>query len=126
MSELIGTFLNQLKHDISLLASQTGAAGQRLLEMSQRIDVSDQASEVPLSMDREHGRLIVYAAHPVMEKLLNHPQRRRSDLLFIVSGMMSILNREEQDIEDRHEQEFHAQLLRFALEDSQGSWAGAV
>lgn len=126
MSDLTGKFLAQLKHDIPLMARDAGLAGTKLMSMAQRIEVSEERNDVPLSFDHEQGRLFLQIKHPAVAHLLNNPQRRRTDLLFIASSMMSILNREEEDITDEHEREFHARILRFALEESQGSWAGAV
>ncbi|HIB69023.1 MAG TPA: hypothetical protein EYO33_29035 [Phycisphaerales bacterium] len=126
MSELTGKFLTQLKADIALLAAETGEPGRKLNQLAQRIDIDEEADTFPVSLDRERGRVVIHGGHPSVEKLLNNPQRRRSDLLFFISSMMSLLNREEEDITDEHERAFHARLLRFALEEGQGSWAGAV
>ena len=126
MSELIGRFLTQLKSDVALLASEGDPADRKLLDMAQRLDIDMSSKSVPLSIDREKGRLVLHGGHPAVDKLLNNPHRRRSDLLFFVSSMMSLLNREEESITDEDERRFHARLLRFALEECQGSWAGAV
>lgn len=126
MSELTGKFLTQLQADIALLAADTGHAGEKLNQLAQRIDIDETSEAVPVSLDRDKGRVIIHAGNPAVAHLLNNPQRRRSDLLFFVSNMMSLLNREEEDITDEHERAFHARLLKFALEDCQGSWAGAV
>lgn len=126
MSELTTKFLAQLKHDIPLMAREAGLAGTKLMALSQRIEASEERTDVPLSLDSESGRLFLQVKHPAVAHLLANPHRRRSDLLFIASSMMSILNREEADITDEHEREFHARILKFALDESQGSWAGAV
>ena len=126
MSELTGKFLAQLKADIALLAADTGLAGDKLNQLAQKIDVDEESAVVPVSLDRDKGRVVIHAGNPAVAHLLNNPQRRRSDLLFFVSNMMSLLNREEEEITDEHERQFHARLLRFALEECQGSWAGAV
>lgn len=126
MSELTGKFLAQLKADVALLAADTGEPGRKLKELAQRIDIDEESDDFPVSLDREQGRVIIHGGHPSVEKLLNNPHRRRSDLLFFISNMMSLLNREEEDITDEHERTFHARLLRFALEEGQGSWAGAI
>ena len=126
MSELTGKFLSQLKQDIPLMARDAGLAGTKLMSLAQRVEASEDRDDVPLTFDRDQGRLFLQVKHPAVAHLLNNPQRRRSDLLFIASSMMSILNREEEDITDEHEREFHARILRFALEESQGSWAGAI
>jgi hypothetical protein len=124
MSELTSKFLAQLKQDIPLMAQDAGLAGTKLMALSQRIEVSEERDDVPLSLDQDQGRLFLQIKHPAVAHLLSNPHRRRSDLLFIASSMMSILNREEEDITDEHEREFHARILRFALEEGQGSWAG--
>lgn len=126
MSELTHKFLAQLKADVQAIGADTGLAGSKLIALVQRLDISDARDDVPMSLESEKGRLVIHAGHPAVAHLLNNPQRRRSDLLFFASCAMSILNREEGDINDDHEREFHARLLRFALEEGQGSWAGAV
>ena len=126
MSELTGKFLAQLKNDIALLANDDQLAASKLRSLAERVDVDDTSASVPLSIDKEKGRMLIHTRHPAVDKLLNNPQRRRSDLLFFVSSMMSLLNREEEGITDEHEREFHARLLQFALNDCHGSWAGSV
>lgn len=126
MSDLTNKFLAQLKTDIPLMAQDAGLAGPKLASMAQRLEISDERTDVPLSLDESKTRLFLQVKHPAVAHLLNNPQRRRSDILFIASSMMSILNREEEDITDEHERQFHARILKFALDDSQGSWAGAV
>lgn len=108
------------------LATVSGVAGEKLKELSQRIDIDEENDVLPVTLNREQGRVTIHAGHPAVAHLLNNPQRRRSDILFFVSNIMSLVNREEEEITDEHERVFHAQLLRFALEDCQGSWAGAV
>jgi len=126
VSELTHRFLSQLRNDIEILAADTGEAGQKLHQLAQKIDIDNESHQVPVSIDRASKRVVIHAGHPAVKRLLNSPQRRRSDLLFFASNMMSLLNREEESITDEHEREFHARLLRYALEECHGSWAGAV
>ena len=126
MSELTHKFLTQLKNDIAIIAQDTGLAGQKLHQLAQGLAVIEDRDDVPLSIDRDKNRLVIHTKHPAVAHLFNNSQQRRSDLLFFVSSMMSILNREDEEINDEHERIFHARLLKFALEDCQGSWAGAV
>lgn len=126
MSELTGRFLAQLQKDIVYLSSEAGPAGSRLVELSQRIDIDDESNAVPVSLNKQQGRVVIHAGHPAVTHLLNSPHRRRSDLIFFISNIMSLLNREEEFITDEHERLFHARLLQFAINECQGSWAGAV
>jgi hypothetical protein len=123
---MTGRFLTQLRNDIAVIAADTGVAGERLNQLAQRIDIDETNGSVPVSIDREKKRVVIHASNPAVAHLLNNPKRRRSDLLFFASNMMSLLNREEESITDEHEREFHSRLIRFALEECQGSWAGAV
>lgn len=111
---------------MALLATDAGVAGPKLVELSQRIDIDEVNDALPVTLNREQGRVTIHAGHPAVAHLLNNPQRRRSDLLFFISNIMSLLNREEEEITDEHERAFHARLLRFALEECQGSWAGTI
>ncbi len=124
MSDLSFKFLQCLRADLRLLADGTCPISSRLAEWGDRIDFSEQTQSTVLSWDREQGRLIVSPSHPAVAKLLNSPTRRRSDVIFFISTLASLLNREEADITDDDERVFHAKLLRFALENSQGSWSG--
>lgn len=125
MSELTGHFLAQLQKDIVYLSAQAGPASARLVQLSQRIDIDEENNTVPVTLSKE-GRVIIHAGHPAVSHLLNNPHRRRSDLVFFISNIMSLLNREEEAITDEHERLFHARLLEFALNECQGSWAGSV
>lgn len=124
MSDLSFKFLQCLQTDLRLLVEASCPISSRLVEWGARIDFSDQVQPTILSWDREQGRLNVSSSHPAVAKLLNSPTRRRSDVIFFISTMASLLNREEADITDEDERVFHARLLRFALENSQGSWSG--
>lgn len=123
---MTGRFLAQLKNDIALIAEDTGEAGQKLLALAARLDIDEERRDVPVSIDSEKGRIMIHGGNPAVAHLLSQTQKRRSDLLFFISSMMSLLNREEEDITDEHERQFHTRLLRFALDECQGSWAGAV
>lgn len=126
MSELTGRFLAQLQKDIVYLSSEAGPAARRLVEISQRIDIDEESDALPVTLDKEHGRVVIHAGHPAVHHLLNSPHRRRSDLVFFISNIMSLLNREDESITDEHERLFHARLLQFSLNECQGSWAGVV
>lgn len=122
MSELTHKFLVQLKRDIETVSRDTGVAGAKLMDMATRLDISDAPSEVPVSVDNERGRLLIHAGHDAVKTLLNRTARRRTDLVFFISSMMSLINREEEHITDEHERVFHSRLLKFALEECEGSW----
>lgn len=122
MSELTHKFITQLKKDIEYVSRDTGVAGAKLMEMASRLDITEEPSEVPVSVDNEHGRLLIHAGHQAVKTLLNHTLRRRTDLVFFISSMMSLINREEEHITDEHERLFHSRLVKFALEECQGSW----
>jgi hypothetical protein len=124
VSELTGKFLHQLQEDIATITADSGSAGMRLRELSQRVDIDEENSEVPVSLDKDKGRILIHSGHPAVKHLLDNPNRRRTDLLFFASSMMSLLNREDQEVTDEHERAFHARLLAFALQHGQGSWTG--
>lgn len=126
MSELSGKFLQQLRNDIVEITKVLGEPGQKLRDLSQKIDIDEQNDEYPVSLAPDRGRIVIHAGHPAVKKLMENPQQRRSDLLFFASSMMSLLNREDVSITDDHEREFHSRLLHYALEHGQGSWAGVV
>ena len=44
-------------------------------------------------------------------------------MVFFISTLASLLNREVAEITDEDERNFHARLLNFALENAQGSWS---
>lgn len=126
MIEHHSQFLNQLKESIHTVAADTGEAGQRLLQLSERLDLVDRGNAAPVEIDSELGRLLINTAHPAVETLIGRTTRPKTDLVFFISSMMSLLNREEEQIEDHHEKEFHARLLRFALEECQGTWMAQI
>ena len=126
MNALHNKFLLQLKTDIARVAQESGEAGEKLIRLSEGLEIDEANSDLPVSFHAEVGKILIHVNHPAVAHLLGHTQRRHTDLVFFLSSMMSLLNREEEVITDDHEREFHARLIRFALEDCQGSWAGSV
>lgn len=123
MSNLSARFLQQLQADLRLIAQTPCPISTRLVEWGERIDFSDQGQSTALAWDRDAGRLMISPSHPAVSKLLNSPARRRTDVVFFISTLGSLLNREEAQITDEDERAFHARLLHFALENAQGSWS---
>lgn len=123
MSNLSARFLQQLQADLRLLAETPCPISSRLVEWGDRIDFSEQTQTTVISWDRDAGRLIISPSHPAVSKLLKSPTRRRSDVVFFISTLGSLLNREVAEITDEDERVFHARLLNFALENAQGSWS---
>lgn len=123
MSDLSSKFIQCLRRDLQLLADETCPISTRLLDWGERIDPVGNDQGTVLSWDRERARVLIAPQHPALAKLLNSPARRRSDVIFFISTLASLVNREDPDITDEHERAFHARLLRFALENSQGSWS---
>lgn len=72
--------------------------------------------------NKEQSRFEIETQHPVIQRLLGSATRRRTDVVFVISLLATLLNREEADLTDEHERVFHAKLLRFSLENAQGSW----
>ena len=126
MIEHHSQFLSQLRESIKTVAADTGEAGQRLLQLSERLDLTEDGRSAPVTIDSEQGRIVINTSHPAVEKLMSRATRRKTDLVFFISSMMSLLNREEEHIEDHHEKEFHARLLSYALEECQGTWMAQV
>ncbi len=125
MSRQSGIFLRQLRSDLEHLCQDSGKAGKALLRLSGQIDLVESNGAHPVALDAEQERLQLFLNHPLVKKLVENPLRRRSDTVFFISSMMSLLNREREEITDDDEREFHARLLQFALTECRGSW-GAV
>ncbi len=126
MSEIASRFLRHLQEDIQQLCDPDCPVGDRLRELSLRLDVVDVGGGHPIAWDKDQGRVLIDLGHPAVKTLINSPARRRTDLVFFISSLVSLLNREEAEITDEHERVFHAKLLRFALENSQGSWTASA
>lgn len=123
MSDLSNKFLLQLQSDLQLLADDSCPIGRRLAELIPRLEfVSAGRSEVAV-WDKQQGRFQIETGHPVVQRLLGSAVRRRTDVVFVISLLATLLNREEADLTDEHERVFHAKLLRFSLENAQGSWS---
>lgn len=120
MSELTQKFLTELKRVTLSVAADAGETGEWLRGLTHRLTVSDAPNDVPVTL--ENGHVVIHTGHPAVAHLLSKPQHQRTDLLYFVSSMMSILNREEEDITDEHERMFHHRLVNFAIEECQGSW----
>ncbi|MBI3930169.1 MAG: hypothetical protein HY319_31825 [Armatimonadetes bacterium] len=58
------------------------------------------------------SRLLLNPEHPAVRRLLSGSSIEAEPLYYLVSGLYSVLNRALPEIEDRHEREFHRQILR--------------
>ena len=116
-------FLQRLRADLALLVDSACPMSQCLVEWGDRLDFRDHSESSVLVWDAQQGRVAISPSHPVVAKLLNSPTRRRSDVVFFISTLASLLNREVAEITDEDERNFHARLLNFALENAQGSWS---
>ncbi len=125
MSRHAGIFLAQLRSDLEEICVGTGRAGTALLRLSEGMEAVVAGQDPPVTLvDGQHFRL--NTAHPVVVQLLESPLRRRSDLAFVISSMMSLLNREREEITDEDERALHARLLEFAIHQGRGSWGAVV
>ncbi len=124
MSDQRSKFLQQLQNDLRLLADDACPIGRRLADLVPRLEFVEQGRPEVIAWNKEQGRFQIEAGHPVVKTLLNSKARRRTDVVFIISTLATLLNREEPDITDEDERTFHAKLLRFSLENAQGSWSG--
>lgn len=123
MSDLTAKFLQQLQSDLQQLADDDCPIGRRLNDLVSRLEFVEQGKTAVISWDKEQGRFQIEASHPAVKILLNNKNRRRTDMVFFISSLATLLNREEAEITDEHEREFHAKLLRFSMENAQGSWS---
>ncbi len=123
MSDLSNKFLQQLQSDLQLLADDSCPIGRRLAELVPRLEFASTGRSEVAVWDKEQGRFLIETDHPVVQRLLKSPTRRRTDVVFVISLLATLLNREEADLTDEHERVFHAKLLRFSLENAQGSWS---
>lgn len=122
MSELTTRFLRQLQADLKMLANADCPISQRLGGLADQLDFAERGSPNVIEWDSNRGTFLIEEGHQAIKSLLSKPARRRSDVVFIISAMASALNREEIEITDEHERSFHLRLIRFALENLQGSW----
>lgn len=122
MSELTTRFLRQLQADLKLLANEACPISQRLGGLADQLDFAERGSPNVIEWDSARATFLIEEGHQAIKSLLSKPARRRSDVVFIISAMASALNREEIEITDEHERSFHLRLIRFALENLQGSW----
>lgn len=116
-------FLRQLQGDLQLLADDSCPIGSRLPELATRLDFVEQGRAEVITWDQEQGRILIETGHPAVSKLLNSKARRRTDVVFFISTLATLLNRQDAAITDEHERAFHVRLLRFAMENAQGSWS---
>lgn len=123
MSDVIHKFLTQLRSDLQLLVDDSCPIGSRLNDLAPRLEFVDQGRAEVIVWNKEQGRFQIEASHPAVKILLNSKTRRRTDVVFFISTLATLLNREEADITDEHERAFHAKLLRFSMENAQGSWS---
>lgn len=123
MSDLTAKFLKQLQNDLYLLADDSCPICSRLKDLAGRLDVVENGTSVAVSWDKEQGRFVIDASHSAVKALINSRTRRRTDMVFLLSTLATLLNREQADISDEHERAFHAKLLRFAMENAQGTWS---
>lgn len=122
MSDLSSKFLQQLQSDLRHLVDDSCPIGRRLADLVPRLEfVSSGRPEVAV-WNKEQSRFEIETQHPVIQRLLGSATRRRTDVVFVISLLATLLNREEADLTDEHERVFHAKLLRFSLENAQGSW----
>ena len=126
VNSLHSKFLIQLKTDIAKVASGGADVDEKFARLAHSLEIDDSNSDYPVTFQGKAEKICIHVKHPAVSHLLNNTQRRHSDLVFFLSSMMSLLNREEEVITDEHEREFHVRLLRFALEECQGSWAGEI
>ncbi len=123
MSDLTAKFLTQLRSDLQLLADDSCPIGSRLNDLVPRLEIVELGRSEVIAWDKDQGRFQIEAGHQAMKTLLNSKTRRRTDVVFFISTLATLLNRHEADITDEHERAFHAKLLRFSLENAQGSWS---
>lgn len=123
MSDLRSKFLQQLQGDLHSLADDACPIGRRLTDLVGRLEWVEQGRTTMITWDKDKGRFQIEAGHPAVKTLLNSPARRRTDVIFFISNLATLLNREQPDITDEDERVFHAKLLRFAMEHAQGSWS---
>ena len=123
MSDLNSKFLAQLRADLQLLIDDSCPIGSRLNDLAPRVEIVEQGRPHVVVWDKEQGRFQIEASHPVVKTLLSSKTRRRTDVVFFISTLATLLNREEPGITDEHERAFHAKLLRFSMENAQGSWS---
>ena len=124
MKALHSKLLTQLKSDIAKISIGNSDVDNRFSRLAHFLEIDETNSEYPMSFQAKSEKILIHVGHPAVTHLLKNTQRRRTDLVFFLSSMMSLLNREEEVVTDEHEREFHARLLSFALEECQGSWAG--
>lgn len=124
MSDVNSKFLAQLRADLQLLVDDSCPIGSRLNDLAPRLEIVEQGRPHVVVWDKEQGRFQIEASHPVVKTLLTSKTRRRTDVVFFISTLATLLNREVSDITDEHERAFHAKLLRFSMENAQGSWSG--
>jgi hypothetical protein len=122
VSDLRAKFLQQLRADLQLLADESCPIGSRLNDLVPRLEIVEQGRAEVIFWDKEQGRFLIEANHPAVKALLSSKVRRRTDVVFFISSLATLLNREQADITDEHERAFHAKLLRFSMENAQGSW----
>jgi hypothetical protein len=115
--------LSQLQSDLQLLADDSCPIGSRLSDLVARLEIVEQGHTAVVVWNKERDRFQIEASHPVVKTLLNNKARRRTDVVFVISTLATLLNREQSDITDEHERAFHAKLLRFSMENAQGSWS---
>lgn len=123
MSDVIHKFLTQLRSDLQLLVDDSCPIGSRLNDLAPRLEFVEQGRAEVIVWNKEQGRFQIEASHPAVKTLLNSKARRRTDVVFFISTLATLLNREEADITDEDERAFHAKLLRFSMENAQGSWS---
>lgn len=116
-------FLQQLRGDLEYLSDDACPIGRRLRDLALQLDFVEEGRAEVLTWDKEQGRFLIEKSHPAVKAVLGNSLRRRTDVVFFISTLATLLNREEANITDEHERAFHAKLLRFALENAQGSWS---
>lgn len=123
MSEVETKFLQQLGTDLQDLFEESCPISRRLRELFPKLDIVDSGRPEAISWDAEQRRFLIESSHPAVKKVLSSRIRRRSDVVFFLSMLATLLNRLDSEIHDEHERAFHARLLRHALQHGQGSWS---